>query len=496
MNEYILTIDQGTSSTRTIIFDKESNVISSAQVEFKQYYPKPGWVEHDANEIWLTVLNTMSQAMINKNIDPADVKVIGITNQRETTVVWNRETGQPIYHAIVWQSRQTKEISDQLIADGYSDLVKSKTGLLIDSYFSATKIKWILDHVEGARALAEEGNLLFGTIDSWLIYKLTGGTHVTDVTNASRTMLYNIFEEHWDEELCQLLDIPMNMLPEVKDSSGHFGTTASYHFYGHEVPIGGVAGDQQAALFGQAAFEEGSVKNTYGTGSFILMNTGSKAVTSNQGLLTGIAWRIDGKTTYALEGSVFVAGSGIQWLRDGIKVIKDASETEALARSLNSNEGVYIVPAFVGLGTPYWDSEVSGAIFGLTRGTTEAHFARAMLEAITYQVNDVISVMKEESGLSLATLRVDGGAARNNFLLEFQSGITDVTVDRPINLETTALGAAYLAGLHAGIFKSLDDIKSNWKLDQTFKVEMPEAERTQNLEGWNTAIKGTRTFKR
>ncbi|OHE27217.1 MAG: glycerol kinase, partial [Tenericutes bacterium GWA2_38_26] len=395
MEKYMLAIDQGTTSTRAIIFDHQSNIIAMASEEIKQIYPKPGWVEHNPNQIWVTVLAVMARVLLEANLKAKDIHSIGITNQRETTVVWDKKTGQAVYNAIVWQSRQTSEICDDLKKNGYSQLFKDKTGLLIDAYFSGTKIKWILDHVEGARDRAEKGELAFGTIDSWLVYKLTGGTHITDYTNASRTLIYNIKELKWDKELCNILTIPMGMLPEVKSSSEVYGNTIAYHFFGEIVPISGIAGDQQASLFGQACFEKGMVKNTYGTGCFMLMNTGNEPITSEHGLLTTIAWGINNEITYALEGSVFVAGSSVQWLRDGIKLINTSSETEQLATSLSSNEGVYIVPAFVGLGTPYWDSDARGAMFGLTRGTTKEHIARAILEAICYQSMDVLRAMEE-----------------------------------------------------------------------------------------------------
>ncbi len=495
MKKYILTIDQGTSSTRTIIFDQQANIVSMAQQEIKQYYPQTGWVNHDANEIWLSVLTTMTRAMLEKQIQPEEIAGIGLTNQRETTVVWEKSTGRPITHAIVWQSRQTQEICNELNDKGYQKLFKDKTGLIIDPYFSATKIKWILDHIPNARSQAEKGELAFGTIDSWLIYKLTGGKHLTDYTNASRTMLFNIHTLEWDDELLNILSIPKSMLPEVKSSSEIFGYTVDYHFFGYKVPIGGVAGDQQAALFGQAAFEPGMIKNTYGTGCFILMNTGDKPITSDHGLLTTIAWGIDHQITYALEGSVFVAGSSVQWLRDGIEIIKNAKETEKLSKHLKTNEGVYVVPAFVGLGTPYWDSDARGAIFGLTRGSSKCHLARATLESICYQSMDVFNVMKKDSGLDIKLLKVDGGASINDFLMQFQADIIDLSVERPQVLETTALGACYLAGLSIGFFKSLDEIKKLWKLDRSFTPIMDETERKQNIEGWEYAVSATRAYK-
>ncbi|HOI47227.1 MAG TPA: glycerol kinase GlpK [Bacilli bacterium] len=495
MKPYMLAIDQGTTSTRAILFDHESNIISTASEEIKQIYPKPGWVEHNANDIFYSVLNVMAQCLNEKNIKPSEVHAIGITNQRETTVVWDKTTGQPIYNAIVWQSRQTAPYCDLLNEKGYSKLFKQKTGLVIDAYFSGTKIKWILDHVKNAKEKANRGELLFGTIDSWLVYKLTGGTHVTDVTNASRTLIYNIFDLAWDNELCQILDIPLNMLPKVCSSSEIYGNTLPCHFFGEIVPISGIAGDQQAALFGQTCFEDGMVKNTYGTGCFMLMNTGSKPIISSHGLLTTIAWKLGKETTYAIEGSVFVAGSSVQWLRDGIKLISSASETESLAKSLPDNEGVYIVPAFVGLGTPYWDSDARGAMFGITRGTSKEHIARAILEAICYQSMDVLHSMEEDTDLPIKSFKVDGGATINQFLMQFQSDILNLVVERPIISETTALGAAYLAGLSTGFWKSIDDVKASWKLDKRYIPNMEEDTRRTFIEGWKTAVASTRTFK-
>lgn len=495
MGKYILSIDQGTTSTRAILFNKESQMIAMASEEITQIYPNPGWVEHNANEIWVSVLTVMARVLLQAKIKAKDVHAIGITNQRETTVLWDKTTGQPVYNAIVWQSRQTSSICNKLNELGYGPLFKSKTGLMIDAYFSATKIKWILDHVEGTKEMAEKGELLFGTIDSWLIYKLTGGVHVTDYTNASRTMIYNIFELKWDEELCRILDIPMSILPEVKSSSEIYGTTIPYHFFGEQVPIGGVAGDQQAALFGQACFEKGMVKNTYGTGCFMLMNTGEKPVISEHGLLTTIAWGIDEKITYALEGSVFVAGSSVQWLRDGLHLIQKADETETLSASLTQNDGVYMVPAFVGLGTPYWDSDARGAIFGLTRGTSRAHIARAALESICYQSMDVLKAMEEDTLIDITSFKVDGGATVNQFLMQFQADILNLSVDKPVILETTALGACYLAGLSTRFFESFEDIKSTWKLDKTFSPKMDEDQRMSHIKGWKKAIEATRKFK-
>lgn len=494
--KYILSIDQGTTSTRAILFDHQSNVIAMASEEIKQIYPHPGWVEHNPNQIWVSVLAVMARVLLEANIKPQDVHAIGITNQRETTIVWDKQTGQPIYNAIVWQSRQTSSICDDLKEKGFGPLFKQKTGLMIDAYFSATKIKWILDQVPGAKEKADQGQLLFGTIDTWLAYKLSGDKlHITDYTNASRTLLYNIHELKWDEELCAILDIPMSMLPKVQESSSLYGHTAPHHFFGKKVPISGIAGDQQAALFGQNCFDKGMVKNTYGTGCFMLMNTGNTPITSEHGLLTTIAWGINKEITYALEGSVFVAGSSVQWLRDGLKLIESASETEGLATSLSSNEGIYLVPAFVGLGTPYWDSDARGAIFGLTRGTSKAHFARAVLEAICYQSMDVLHAMEEDTKLPITSFKVDGGATVNEFLMQFQSDILNLRVDKPKILETTALGAAYLAGLSTGYWSSIEDIRSSWKLDKSYAPQMNDQDRDQAVKGWKTAVSATRHFK-
>ncbi len=495
MKDYILSIDQGTTSTRAIIFDKNSQIIASASEEITQIYPNSGWVEQNANEIWISVLTVMARVLIDANLKARDINAIGITNQRETTVVWEKETGNPVYHAIVWQSRQTQDICDDLEKKGFESMIKSKTGLIIDPYFSGTKIKWILDHIKNGKQRAKNNELLFGTIDSWILYKLTGGIHKTDYTNASRTMLYNINDLCWDKELCDMLDIPISMLPEVRPSSEIYGYTVPYHFFGEKTPISGIAGDQQAALFGQTCFEDGMVKNTYGTGCFMLMNTGEKPVYSKNGLLTTIAWGLDGKVNYALEGSVFVAGSAVQWLRDGIEIIEDAKETENLAKALKDNEGVYIVPAFVGLGTPYWDSEARGAMFGLTRGTTVNHFARSILEAICYQSLDVLDAMQKDAKLPIKSFKVDGGAIVNNFMMQFQSDILNIDVYRPKITETTALGAAYLAGLAVGMWKSLDEIKSSWHLDKVFEPKMTDKKREQNIKGWKVAIEATRKYK-
>ena len=454
MSKYILSIDQGTSSSRAILFNHDGEIVETAQREFEQFFPKPGWVEHDANEIWTSVLSCIADVLRKADIAPNQVAGIGITNQRETTVVWDKNTGKPIYKAIVWQSRQTDPICKELIEAGYNDIFKEKTGLLLDPYFSGTKVKWMLDNVEGAREKAEQGELSFGTIDTWLVYKLTGGKrHITDYSNASRTLMFNIYDLVWDEELLDILNVPPSMLPEVRPSSEIYGKTVGYHFFGEEIPIAGIAGDQQAALFGQACFEKGMAKNTYGTGCFMLMNTGEEGVVSKHGLLTTLAWGIDGKVEYALEGSIFIAGSAVQWLRDGMKLIDNAPESEYFATNVDSTDGVYMVPAFVGLGAPYWDSDARGAVFGLTRGTTKDHFIRATLESLAYQTKDVLDAMIADSGIDLKTLRVDGGTVKNDFLMQFQSDIVGVPVERSAINETTALGSAYLAGLAVGFWK-------------------------------------------
>lgn len=495
MEQYILAIDQGTTSSRAIIFNREGEIVSSAQKEFNQYFPKAGWVEHDANEIWISVVSVYMEAIAKAGIKAEQIAAIGITNQRETAVVWDKETGLPICNAICWQSRQTAEICDKLRADGYEQMIKDKTGLLIDPYFSGTKIKWILDNVEGARQKAEAGQLLFGTIDSWLIYKFSdGAVHVTDYSNASRTLLYNIYELKWDDELLALMDIPKSMLPEVKPSSCVYAHTAKYHFFNKEIPIAGIAGDQQAALFGQMCFKEGMAKNTYGTGCFLLMNTGTKPIRSKYGLVTTIAWGLDGKVEYALEGSVFVAGSAIQWLRDGLRMIETAPESEEIAAKVEDSEGVYVVPAFVGLGAPYWDDRARGAVFGITRGTSKEHFVRATLESLAYQSRDIIEAMEKDSGIYLTTLKVDGGAVKNNLLMQFQSDILDVPVERPVLNETTALGAAYLAGLAVGFYKSRDELTDNYKKDRLFTPEISNAKREQLYNGWKRAVKATCAF--
>jgi len=493
---YIMAIDQGTTSTRAILFNKQGEVIHQVQKEITQFFPEPGWVEHDANEIWMTTQAVIASVLIEAHVDPNQVAAIGITNQRETTVIWDKKTGLPIYHALVWQSRQTSYIADQLLAEGYGPLISQKTGLRVDAYFSGTKIKWLLDHVPHAREKAEAGELLFGTIDTWLIWKLTGGeVHVTDYTNASRTMIYNIHDLTWDEEILTLLDIPTSLLPEVKSSSEVYGKTAAYHMFGQEVPIAGVAGDQQAALFGQNCFAPGDIKNTYGTGCFILMNTGETPIHSENGLNTTIAARVGDQVTYALEGSVFVAGSAIQWLRDGLEMIQTAAETEEHALAVSSSEGVYVVPAFVGLGAPHWDTDARGAIFGLTRGTSKDIFIRATLEAIAYQSKDVMETMKTDAGLPINSMRVDGGAAKNNYLMQFQSDLLNLPIKRPKVNETTALGAAYLAGLATGYWQDLEDIQKNWQLDTEYYPDMTEPVRNQLYSGWQQAVLATRHFK-
>lgn len=494
MEEFILSIDQGTTSTRAILFDHQGKLRYVSQREFPQYFPHPGWVEHDAKQIWNTVIEVVQSLFIENNIKPEQIKGIGITNQRETTVVWDKITGEPIYHAIVWQSRQSQDICDQLIDEGYSEFIQKKTGLLINPYFSASKIRWILDHVE----IKDKNNLLFGTIDTWLVWKLTGGkVHVTDYSNASRTLLYNIHELKWDQELLDLFDIPSSMLPEVKDSSYIYGYSdetllTGLHF---KAPISGIAGDQQASLFGQTCFHDGDVKNTYGTGCFMLMNTGNKPVSSKNGLLTTIAWGIDGHVTYALEGSVFVAGSVMQWLRDGLKLFDNVLESENMARQLNDNDGVYLVPAFVGLGTPYWDNDARGTMFGLTRGTSRNHIVRAALESIAYQSKDVIETMKEEAHITLDHLSVDGGATSNDFLMQFQSDILNTSIVCPQVKETTALGAAYLAGLAVGFWKHQEEIAKMHSIMKTYQPAMKEDLRKKYYQGWLKAVEATRVFK-
>lgn len=488
--KYVLALDQGTTSSRSILFDETSNIVAVAQKEFTQIFPKPGWVEHNANEIWSTQIGTMAEVVANAGIDPSEIAAIGITNQRETTVVWEKATGKPVYNAIVWQSRQTMGICDDIKAKGLADKFRQKTGLVVDAYFSGTKVKWILDNVEGARAKAEAGELLFGTIDTWLIWKLSGGkVHVTDYSNASRTLMYNIRDLKWDDELLEILTVPKSMLPEVRPSSEVYGLTAPAVFQGAEIPIAGAAGDQQAALFGQTCFRPGMAKNTYGTGCFMLMNTGSELYTSKNGLLTTIAWGIEGKVEYALEGSIFVAGSAVQWLRDGLKAIEAAQDSEYYAGKVSDAEGVYVVPAFVGLGAPYWDMKARGAILGLTRGTTKGHIIRATLDSMAYQTKDVLGAMEADSGIKLQALKVDGDAVANNLLMQFQSDILGVPVDRPVVTETTALGAAYLAGLAVGVWANKEDLIQNWQLNRRFEPTMGADERAKLYAGWQKAVK-------
>lgn len=490
---YLMALDQGTTSSRCIIFDKSGNIISMAQKEFTQYFPQSGWVEHDANEIWASQVSVMTEAMAQCSIEANEIAAIGITNQRETTIVWDKETGEPICPAIVWQCRRTADYVEQLKQEGYDKVIKEKTGLIVDPYFSATKLKWILDNVEEARDKANAGQLMFGTVDTWLIYKLTkGAVFATDVTNASRTMLYNIHDLCWDEELLAKFDIPKSMLPEVKSSSEVYGKTHR-NILGEEVVIAGVAGDQQAALFGQCCFQAGESKNTYGTGCFLLMNTGEQAVDSKHGLLTTIAIGRDGKVQYALEGSVFVAGAAIKWLRDELKLIDSASETEVLAKSVEDSNGVYVVPAFTGLGAPYWDAYARGAVFGLSRGSNRAHFVRATLESLAYQSLDVIRAMEEDSGIPVSSLRVDGGASANDFLLQFQSDILNGEIIRPKVAETTALGAAYLAGLAVGFYKDIDEVQRNWMKDKEFTPQLNEEKRGKLYEGWKDCVSRIRS---
>ena len=487
--KYIMALDQGTTSSRAILFDKEGNIVATSQKEFTQFYPKVGWVEHNHMEIWGSQSGVMREVLETNSIRPEEVCAIGITNQRETTIVWEKSTGKPVYNAIVWQCRRTSEICDELKEKGYEKLIKDKTGLILDAYFSATKIKWILDNVEGAREKAENGELLFGTVDTWLIWNLTRGkVHVTDYTNAARTMLYNIKELKWDDEILEILDIPKSMLPDVKPSSYVYGHTDEGMLSGAQIPIAGCAGDQQAALFGQTCFEEGSAKNTYGTGCFMLMNTGENIVESKHGLLTTIAWGVDGKVEYALEGSIFIGGASIQWLRDELRVLYDAKQSEFYANSVKDTNGVYVVPAFAGLGAPYWDMYARGAIMGLTRGANRAHLVRATLESIAYQVKDVLNAMQEDSGLKLKDLRVDGGASSNNFLMQFQSDILDVNIDRPKVVETTALGAAYLAGLAVEFYNNKDEIKKSWIIDREFIPNMSDDKRNLLYKGWKKAV--------
>lgn len=494
MKKYILSLDQGTTSSRAILFDTYGNIVQTSQKEFEQIFPQPGWVEHDPTEIWRTQLETARNVLLYTDTKPEEIAAIGITNQRETTVVWNKNTGKPVYNAIVWQDRRTAAFCDKLKAKGLEDYVRTNTGLVIDAYFSGTKINWILDNVEGARLLAEKGDLLFGTIDTWLVWNLTGGkVHVTDYSNASRTMLYNINTLEWDDKMLAELNIPKAMLPEVKNSSEVYGETSAL-LLGSPITISGIAGDQQSALFGQACFEKGMAKNTYGTGCFMLMNTGHQPVQSKSGLLTTIAWGLDGKVEYALEGSVFIAGAAIQWLRDGLKIIEKAPDSELFASETKDTGGVYVVPAFAGLGAPYWDMYARGAVFGLTRGTTKQHFIRATLESLAYQTKDVLLAMQNDSGIELQTLRVDGGACANNLLMQFQADVLDTPVERPKVIETTALGAAYLAGIAVGFYKK-EDIAKNWQIDQRFEVKMPAEKRNKLYKGWLKAVERTKGWE-
>ncbi|NJB85246.1 glycerol kinase [Lewinella marina] len=492
MPKYILALDQGTTSSRAILFSREGTIVATAQKEFTQYYPQPAWVEHDADEIWTAQVTVVRELLDRTKVPASDLAAIGITNQRETTLIWDRTTGRPIHNAIVWQDRRTAGLCDALKDQGLEDHVRSTTGLVIDAYFSGTKIKWLLDNVPGARQKAEAGQLCFGTMDSWLVYQLTGGkVHVTDVTNAGRTMLFDIRKRDWDEKLLQTLDVPRSLLPEVKSSSEVYGHT---ELFGAAVPIAGMAGDQHAALFGQACFEPGQAKNTYGTGCFMLLNTGEEAVPSKHGLLTTIAWEIDGKTEYALEGSVFIAGAAIQWLRDGLKLIDEAPDSEYYATKVKDTDGVYVVPAFAGLGAPYWDMYARGAIFGLTRGTSKAHIVRATLQSLAYQVKDVLEAMQKDARMPLSTLRVDGGASANNFLMQFQADILGASVERPRIVETTALGAAMLAGLAVGFWKR-EDLAATWQLDEAFKPGMSDEDRNQRYAGWQKAIQRTMAWE-
>lgn len=489
MEQLLMALDQGTTSSRCILFNRKGEIVSVAQKEFKQYYPQAGWVEHDPMEIWSTQMGVAREAMEKIGVESKDIAALGITNQRETTILWDKETGEPIYPAIVWQCRRTADICEKLEIQGYRDIIFQKTGLKIDAYFSATKIQWILNHVPGARARAKDGEILFGTVDTWLIWKLTkGGVHATDYTNAARTMLYNINEKCWDREILELLDIPEAILPKVHDSSYLYGVTDP-SIFGGAIPIAGVAGDQQASLFGQTCYSRGDVKNTYGTGGFLLMNVGEKPVYSDNGLLTTIAWGINGELTYALEGSVFVAGAAVQWLRDEMGLIRNAKESEKIAMSVPDTNGVYMVPAFVGLGAPYWDPYARGLLTGLTRGTNRKHIVRAVLEALAYQTYDVVDLMEREAGIDeLPALRVDGGASANNFLMQFQADVLQTKIMRPKCIETTALGAAYLAGLAVGYYQSMDEIRGNWEIERIFEPEISRRERDEKIRGWKQAV--------
>ncbi|MFA7287704.1 MAG: glycerol kinase GlpK [Melioribacteraceae bacterium] len=491
MEKFILAVDQGTTSSRAIIFDKKGYIKSISQKEFKQFYPRTGWVEHDPNEIWSSQIGVIAEAIASAGLNATSIAAMGITNQRETTVIWDRKTGIPIYNAIVWQDRRTADYCNEIKEMGYAEKIRSKTGLVIDAYFSGTKINWILENVEGARQKAENGELAFGTIDSWLIWNLTNGkTHITDVTNASRTMLYNINELDWDDEILQLLNIPRKLLPEVKSSSEIYAHTANT-ILGSEIPIAGIAGDQQSALFGQMCIKPGMLKNTYGTGGFLMFNTGDKPIQSNNNLLTTIAWGINGKITYALEGSIFIAGAVVQWLRDELKIINSAGEIEELANSVEDNGGIYMVPAFAGLGAPHWDQFARGAIFGITRGTKRGHIARAALESIAFQTLDVLKAMESDSGIKVSELRVDGGATANNLLMQIQSDFLGIPLVRPKVTETTALGVAYLAGLAIGFWSSIEDIKNQWEIDLQFTPKLDEKSLNKKIKYWNKAVEGS-----
>ncbi|HEY5464346.1 MAG TPA: glycerol kinase GlpK [Hanamia sp.] len=494
MTKYILAFDHGTTSSRAMVFDKSGTIISIAQKEFTQIYPSPGWVEHDPNEIWSTQLGVAAEAVSRAGLSSKDIAAIGITNQRETTVVWDKETGRPVYNAIVWQDRRTADFCDNLKKQNLENKIREKTGLVIDAYFSATKINWILKNVEGARQKAEEGKLAFGTIDSWLIWNLTkGAVHATDITNASRTLLFNIYKQDWDEELLQIFDVPKSMLPVVKQSSEIFGTTSAALF-STEIPIGGVAGDQQSALFGQMCTSPGMVKNTYGTGCFMLMNIGDKPIISKNNLLTTIAWKVNGQIQYALEGSIFIAGAVVQWLRDELGIIRTSAEVESLATKVKDNGGVYFVPAFTGLGAPHWNQHARGMVVGMTRGTNAAHIARAALESIAYQTMEVLKAMEADSGISIKELRVDGGATANNLLMQFQADVLNTKVIRPKITETTAMGAAYLAGLAVGFWKDMNEISAQWKIDKSFEPGNAEKNMAENIKGWNRAVRAAKVW--
>ncbi len=494
--KYILALDQGTTSSRALVVDKEGKICAVAQKEFQQIFPKSGWVEHDPNEIWSSQASVAAEAIAKLNIDGTQIAAVGITNQRETAIVWDRQTGRPIHNAIVWQDRRTSAFCDELKSAGHAAMIQQKTGLVIDAYFSATKVRWILDHVEGARQRAEAGELAFGTVDSWLVWKLTQGrVHATDISNASRTMLFNIHDQKWDAELCELLDVPAAMLPEVKSCSEQFGVTGTA-FLSAKIPIAGIAGDQQAAMFGQMCTEEGMIKNTYGTGCFIVMNTGDKPKHSKNNLLTTVAWKLGDEVTYALEGSIFIGGAVVQWLRDGLGCITKSEQVETLAGSVEDNGGVYMVPAFAGLGAPHWDQYARGAIFGITRGTTDGHIARACLESIAFQTKDVLDAMADDAGIPITELRVDGGASINDGLMEFQAGLTGVKVIRPETLETTAMGAAFFAGLAVGYWKDLDEIKQIWKQGAQFESHMAPETRAELLKNWHKAVDRVRDWDR